>query len=418
MTNLKFLVVQYGARHNYAVPAAFDRRGALSALYTDLCAGRGFGGVATAASRIPYIGSAVPWFGRLAQRQPARPLLQKTTTFDFSALQYHLVVHLSRDFRVQTAAKASVERAMLKSGLGAATHIYTMLGEGGALALEGSRRGLGVVSEVYIALSADQLVAEEHARYPDWSPPRSAKIAELNHEPLGNEIMLTTSNIFICPSEFVRNDLVTHWGIDANKAVVIPYGGSTDWPDLAPTPEHGRVLFAGTANLRKGIHYFASAARILAGRRRRYVFRVAGDASSWVRAHRHATALTYLGRLPHQLMGIEFASADVLVLPSLAEGSATVTYEALHAGVPVVTTFAAGSIVRDGIDGMIVPERDPEALADAIEQIVENRDLRERMSNSARDRVTAFTWDNFAGQVIDAALSFRVTATDVDGTSC
>jgi len=46
---------------------------------------------------------------------------------------------------------------------------------------------------------------------------------------------------------------------------------------------------------------------------------------------------------------------------------------------------AAGSVVRDGIDGFIVPERDAEALADRIEELVENRELRDRMAAAARE---------------------------------
>jgi glycosyltransferase involved in cell wall biosynthesis len=55
--------------------------------------------------------------------------------------------------------------------------------------------------------------------------------------------------------------------------------------------------------------------------------------------------------------------ADVFVFPSLCEGSAMVTYEALAAGLPVITTPNAGSVVRDGVDGFIVPIRDAEAIA-------------------------------------------------------
>ena len=49
------------------------------------------------------------------------------------------------------------------------------------------------------------------------------------------------------------------------------------------------------------------------------------------------------------------ASADVFVFPSLFEGSAVVTYEALAAGLPSVVTPSAGSVVRDGVEGFIVP---------------------------------------------------------------
>ena len=80
----------------------------------------------------------------------------------------------------------------------------------------------------------------------------------------------------------------------------------------------------------------------------------------------------------------EFRQADVFVLPTLAEGSAEVINEALGAGIPVVTTPAAGSVVRDGIEGRIVPERDPAALAAAIDELLSDRPLRARMALAAR----------------------------------
>ncbi len=90
------------------------------------------------------------------------------------------------------------------------------------------------------------------------------------------------------------------------------------------------------------------------------------------------------------------------MLPSLAEGSAEVTYEALAAGIPTITTPAAGSIVRDGVDGRIIPERDSNALAAAILEIVEDRKKRERMSHAARERAREFTLEKYGERLVGA----------------
>src|SRR5947207_337643 len=105
-------------------------------------------------------------------------------------------------------------------------------------------------------------------------------------------------------------------------------------------------------------------------------------------------------------MGEEFAGADIVVLPSLAEGSAAVIYEALAAGLPIVTTPEAGSVVRDGIEGRIVPSRDPEALANAIAEIVKDREKRERMSHAARERAREFTWERYGERLIATLKTF------------
>src|SRR5207247_10223597 len=104
-----------------------------------------------------------------------------------------------------------------------------------------------------------------------------------------------------------------------------------------------------------------------------------------------------------------FASADLFVLPSLAEGSAEATYEALACGVPVVTTREAGSIVRDGIEGRIVPSRNAEALANAIAENVEDRQKRERLSRGAREQADDYTWAGFGEGVVGAVKYFGKT---------
>jgi glycosyltransferase involved in cell wall biosynthesis len=103
----------------------------------------------------------------------------------------------------------------------------------------------------------------------------------------------------------------------------------------------------------------------------------------------------------------EFLAADVFVLPTIAEGSALVTYEALACGLPVITTPNCGSVVRDGIDGFIVPVRNVEALADAIERVVSDRTLRATLSANARERAKEFTWARYGERLIDALSSLE-----------
>ena len=80
--------------------------------------------------------------------------------------------------------------------------------------------------------------------------------------------------------------------------------------------------------------------------------------------------------------------------------------EAMACGVPVITTPHCGSAVRDGVDGFIVSIRDSQALADRMQQLLEDRSLRQRMGASARERARDFTWTRY-GQRLMAALDFK-----------
>jgi glycosyltransferase involved in cell wall biosynthesis len=220
------------------------------------------------------------------------------------------------------------------------------------------------------------------------------------------DVLFTRVDWYLCPSEAVRNDLVTHWGVKRERAVVVPYGVDAQWLERKPSPTQGRVLFVGTADLRKGIHYLAMAAEKLAGRGGVYEFRIAGNVQPSVARQSVCRHLEFLGRVPRDRIAEEFAAADVFVLPSLAEGSAEASYEALASGVPVITTGASGSVVRDGVEGRIVPERDPASVAAAIEELVEDRTKRERMSAAARKRAMEFTWEKYGERLIATLKSF------------
>jgi glycosyltransferase involved in cell wall biosynthesis len=158
--------------------------------------------------------------------------------------------------------------------------------------------------------------------------------------------------------------------------------------------------------LRKGIHYLGFAADKLFARNFRGEFRIAGNALASVKSQKACRHLNFLGRTSPEKIAEEFACADIVVLPSLAEGSAGVIYEALAAGLPIVTTPEAGSVVRDGIEGRIVPSRDPETLANVIAEIVEDRQKRERMAHAARERAQEFTWERYSERLITALKSF------------
>ena len=111
---------------------------------------------------------------------------------------------------------------------------------------------------------------------------------------------------------------------------------------------------------------------------------------------------TYLGQVPRSQIQEEFCRADLFVLPTLAEGMALVHLEAMACGVPVITTPNCGSVVRDGIDGFIVPIRDAQALADRMQQLLEDRSLRARMGAAARERARDFTWQRYGERLLDA----------------
>ncbi|HAO78232.1 MAG TPA: hypothetical protein DCQ92_04485 [Verrucomicrobia subdivision 3 bacterium] len=405
---MKFIVVQIGARRDYAVPTILEKAGMLERFYTDICADVGLGKWLCAGRGLPVIGSKLQ---RLATRRLPPEIRDKTRTFTAPMLRHGMKLMFNRknpadQFREHLRWSCDLGNAMARAGFDNATHVFSMFGEGGPLLPEARRRGLKVVSEIYILLSTERILAEERKLFPDWEP-EQPDYSSISREFPDANVLLTHTDFAVCPSEAVREDLADNFGIPRERGVVVPYGMNPQLLELPPQPQQGRVLFVGTAELRKGIHYLALAAEKLAAKNIRCEFRVAGNVSPQIARRMECKHLNFLGRVPRERIAEEYQRADVFVLPSLAEGSAEVTYEALAAGLPVITTRAAGSVARDGIEGRIVPERDANALADAIEQLVEDRTLRDRMAKAARERARDFTWEKYGERLISALNKFK-----------
>ncbi len=98
-----------------------------------------------------------------------------------------------------------------------------------------------------------------------------------------------------------------------------------------------------------------------------------------------------------------YREASVHIFPSTCEGSAKATYEAAACGLPQITTRESGDVVLNGVNGLIVPPDDSDALAAAIERLYRDPDLRARMGAAGRARVLEqFTWAHFRHRLLAA----------------
>jgi len=198
-------------------------------------------------------------------------------------------------------------------------------------------------------------------------------------------------------------------GVAAAKLITVVNGA--DLARFQPRregPTHPfRVLFVGQVGFRKGVPYLLEAWQQLGW----------GDAELWLAGNtdaeirpllRRAAAmptLRLLGYAPDPLA--LYQAADVFAFPTLLEGSAKVTFEALACGVPVITTHDAGSVVRDGEEGLLVSARDAAALATALERLRTGERLRREMGRAARLRAESFSWDGHGENLVRAVTALR-----------
>ncbi len=191
-------------------------------------------------------------------------------------------------------------------------------------------------------------------------------------------------------------------GFPEEKLFYLPRGVDVDRFTPGTRPPHFRAVFSGALIERKGVHHLLEAWQRLALK----------DAELWLVGAVHAEIKPHLEKYAQpNVKVIGFAKAPeqylrqstVHVFPSQCEGSAKVTYEAAACGLPQITTREAGDVVEDGVQGLIVPPDNVDALAAAIQHLYDHPEIVDRMSIAARERVVEnFTWDHFRLRLLEA----------------
>lgn len=396
----KYLVIQLGARRRYAVPALLCNQGMGGFLYTDHCAEVGLGKMFSKYIPKQLQPSAVK---KILSRHLPPELIPKTTTFDSQALRHQLASRLAghnqaKQIRAGRSYIQSLEKAMIAKGLGEWTHVYSMFGEGHEFLQFARNHGRTIVTEVFLSPLTHKITQQLRLENPELEKPFTPEYMAFGQERWDR--VMEMSDYFIVPSAFVAETIDLPEEEKASRCLLVPYCTPPGWTSLEAHPEPGRVLFVGSCELRKGIHLLADAATALKAKSLRW--RAAGGVSEAIRHHERFKNLTFLGRVPRTEIHQEFAAADFFVLPSFAEGSAEVIYEALALGLPVITTHEAGSVVRHEQEGLIIPRGNTQALCEAVERLIQDRDFRNHLSQNARKRAQNFQWEQYGERLARA----------------
>ncbi len=219
------------------------------------------------------------------------------------------------------------------------------------------------------------------------------------------------ARIAVSPS--ARDTWQRHFG---GAMTVIPNGVPAELfarPDPLPAYADGgpTILFVGRLEPRKGLQYLVRAFLRLKSAYPRLRLLVVGrdDAHQQDKAMamvppRLRPDLVFVGMVPQADLPSYFASADIFCAPSLGgESFGIVLVEAMAMGLPVVCSDISGyrDIVRDGHEGVLVPPRDPEALAAALGGLLDNPARRAALAEVGRATAARYAWDMVAGEVAE-----------------
>lgn len=386
---MKVNVYQLGARRHYAVPRGFHAHDVLHRLYTDCSAhSRPWRWVAAGVAQLHAGDRLRRYLDRRATGIPdqrVKDLYWPGTLLTAGGQGEGAIRWLrqNRDFGRRSVAQ----------GFGDVDTVYAF--NGAALEIFEAARDNGlrcVLDQTAAPWSWNrELLEHEQQRWPGWEEaPRDIDATGAMAERERAEWSL--ADRVICGSPFVA-ETVAQAGGPTDRCVVVRYplpdqGSSVRCVDPSRRRPEGplRILFVGTLQLRKGIQYLHAAVESLP---------VAPELRLVGPSHLSATAqgelasrMRWLGARPRSQVMAQMDWADVLVLPTLSEGSANVCAEAQARGLPVLTTEAAGSTVRHGEDGWIVETASVEALATVLREVESIRDMgasiRERRQASNR----------------------------------
>jgi starch synthase len=257
---------------------------------------------------------------------------------------------------------------------------------------------------------ARDLFSREAERWPEFadSLPSVESLSDERLRMAAEEIRL--ADAVLAPSRYVRDAQLAS-GAAPERILDVPFG--VDLDRFAPGPRAAdgvfRVLFVGKLSQRKGIAQLLEAFRRLRLPHAQLEF--VGDivgAGGWL--PRYRDAFVWRRQVSHTILAEIYRRADVFAFPSLHEGSALVSYEALASGLPVIATPNTGSVVRDGVEGFLVPAGEIEPLAERLLELYRNSERRTEMARAARRRAEEFSWTAYGERLAVAVRSALASA--------
>lgn len=209
------------------------------------------------------------------------------------------------------------------------------------------------------------------------------------------------ADYILCPSKYVANSLI-EYGIDKGKIIITPYGVDVSaFSKGEKKDDVFRVIFVGGVGVRKGLIYLFQA--LFQIQLKKFEAVIIGKVDPCFKKifNQYRKYFIYIPTVPHEKLRYYYSNASVFVLPSLDEGMAYVQLEAMACGLPVICTTHTGGegVIRDGLDGFIIPIRSSSAIREKIEYFYHNPAELERMANNAVQRANSYTWDNYGDRI-------------------
>ena len=180
-------------------------------------------------------------------------------------------------------------------------------------------------------------------------------------------------------------------------------------PDASLKNSDYFIITPGASRItsRKGLEYLIEAVHKLSLKYPQIRLKIMGDGEGekiklekMVKDFNIQDKVEFLGRIPREKTFSYYQEADVFVLPSLNEGMSNAMLEALSTGLPIIATDTGGSkeLIKEGENGYILKMKDSQDIAEKIEKLINNSELRESMGENSRKKALGMSWESVAGK--------------------
>ena len=227
------------------------------------------------------------------------------------------------------------------------------------------------------------------------------------------KLTLIASDFIVTMSELEWNLLRKYFRLKYDNHIILPNAvddsilKKAKFVEVDETGPPFTVIYVGDLEPWKGVENLLIATKILTKLIRNLRVLIVGEGTQRKNledfATRNKLPVWFAGYLPHNNALTEITYSNVFVLPSLWEGMPTVLLEAMALKTPVVTTNvgAVSELIKNEINGLIVPPNDPKALANAIYRLWKDQDFAERCANRAYNDVRRYyTFSRVARKII------------------
>lgn len=216
-------------------------------------------------------------------------------------------------------------------------------------------------------------------------------------------------NHIIVPKTALKKFLLDELSVPFNKISIIPQGIDTELfrPASSQLDKDNLVLFVGRGTIAKGFDTLIHAADTINANIVAVVPHILQSYKKMAKKKGNLTLITT--KLNHSDLIKLYQNASVFVMPSVAETGPLVTLEAMACGLPVVCTLeGGGDFVKNGVNGFVVVNRDPMALAEKVNYILDNIDVAQRLGKESRKIAETFSIQNTVEKTMEVYNSLLI----------